>query len=103
MWSPPARPAAGCRRTATPPRLRVVVRAVRESPRGNARFDDEAGVLTEFDAVHVGSATQTDAGLMVPVVRDAQSRDLWACAAEVARLAAVARSGKAVRDELSGS
>jgi 2-oxoisovalerate dehydrogenase E2 component (dihydrolipoyl transacylase) len=83
--------------------IRAIVQAVREFPQVNARFDDEAGVLTEFDAVHVGIATQTDAGLMVPVVRDAQSRDLWACAAEVARLAAVARSGKAVRDELSGS
>ena len=83
--------------------IRAIVQAVREFPQVNARFDDEAGVLTEFDAVHVGIATQTDAGLMVPVVRDAQSRDLWACAAEVARLAAAARSGKAVRDELSGS
>jgi 2-oxoisovalerate dehydrogenase E2 component (dihydrolipoyl transacylase) len=83
--------------------IRAIVQAVREFPQVNARFDDEVGVVTEFDAVHVGIATQTDAGLMVPVVRDAQSRDLWACAAEVARLAAAARSGKAVRDELSGS
>jgi 2-oxoisovalerate dehydrogenase E2 component (dihydrolipoyl transacylase) len=81
----------------------AIVRAVREFPQVNARFDDEAGVLTEFDPVHVGIATQTDAGLMVPVLRDAQARDLWSCAAEVGRLAAVARSGKAVRDELAGS
>ncbi|HEX4583483.1 MAG TPA: dihydrolipoamide acetyltransferase family protein [Burkholderiaceae bacterium] len=81
----------------------AIVRAVREFPQVNARFDDEAGVVTEFDAVHMGIATQTDAGLMVPVVRDAQARDLWSCAAEVGRLAAAARSGKAVRDELSGS
>ena len=69
----------------------------------NARFDDEAGVLTRHDAVHLGIATQTAAGLMVPVVRDAQAHDLWANAAEIARLADAARSGKAVRDELSGS
>jgi len=83
--------------------IRAVVLAVREFPQVNARFDDEAGVLTRHDAVHVGIATQTDFGLMVPVLRDAQARDLWASAAEVVRLAGAARSGKAVRDELAGS
>jgi 2-oxoisovalerate dehydrogenase E2 component (dihydrolipoyl transacylase) len=83
--------------------IRAIVLAVREFPQVNARFDDEAGVLTQYDAVHVGIATQTDQGLMVPVLRDAQARDLWSSAAEVARLAQAARSGKAVRDELSGS
>ena len=83
--------------------IRAIVLAVREFAPVNARFDDEAGVLTQFDAVHVGIATQTDAGLMVPVLRDAQARDLWSSAAEVARLADAARRGKAVRDELAGS
>ena len=83
--------------------IRAIVLAVREFAQVNAHFDDEAGVLTRFDAVHVGIATQTDAGLMVPVLRDAQAHDLWANAAEVVRLADAARSGKAVRDELSGS
>ena len=83
--------------------IRAIVLAVRGFPRINAHFDDEAGVLTRYDAVHVGIATQTDAGLMVPVLRDAQARDLWASAAEVTRLADGARSGKLVRDELSGS
>ncbi len=83
--------------------VRAVVLAVREFPMVNARFDDEAGVLTRHDAVHVGIATQTPAGLVVPVVRDAQANDLWANGAEIARLADAARSGKAVRDELSGS
>ncbi len=59
--------------------------------------------MTRFDAVNIGIATQTDAGLMVPVVRHAEARDLWASAAEVARLADAARTGKATRDELSGS
>jgi 2-oxoisovalerate dehydrogenase E2 component (dihydrolipoyl transacylase) len=54
-------------------------------------------------AVHLGIATQTDAGLMVPVLRDADTRDLWANAAEIARLAEAARAGKALRDELTGS
>jgi len=83
--------------------IRAIVLAAREFPQVNARFDDEAGVLTRYDAVHLGIATQTDAGLLVPVLRDAQALDLWASAAQVARLSEVARSGKAVRDELSGS
>jgi 2-oxoisovalerate dehydrogenase E2 component (dihydrolipoyl transacylase) len=83
--------------------VRAVVLAVREFPMVNARFDDEAGVLTRHDAVHAGIATQTPAGLVVPVVRDAQANDLWANAAEIARLADAARSGKAVRAELTGS
>lgn len=83
--------------------IRAIVLAAREFPQVNARFDDEAGVLTQHEAVHIGIATQTDAGLMVPVLRDAQAHDLWANAAEVARLSGAARSGKAVRDELTGS
>ena len=83
--------------------IRAIVLAVREHPEVNAHFDDEAGVLTRHDAVHLGIATQTDSGLMVPVLRDAQAHDLWTNAAEVRRLAEAARSGKAVRAELSGS
>lgn len=83
--------------------VRAVVRAVAAVPQVNARYDDEAAVLTLFDAVHLGVATQTDSGLMVPVLRDAQTLDLWACAAGIARLAAAARAGKATRAELTGS
>lgn len=83
--------------------VRAIVLAVRDWPQVNARFDDEAGVLTRFDAVHVGIAAQTEAGLMVPVLRDAHRGDLWANAAEIARLGERARGGKLVRDELSGS
>jgi len=83
--------------------VRAVVRAVPAFPQVNGRFDDEAGVLTLHDAVHLGVATQTDAGLIVPVLRQAQTLDLWACAAEIARLAASARAGKAAREDLSGS
>ena len=82
---------------------RAVVLAVADFPQVNARFDDEAGVLTLHDAVHLGVATQTDGGLMVPVLRQAQTLDLWRCAAAIAGLAASARAGKATRDELSGS
>ncbi|HZW72410.1 MAG TPA: dihydrolipoamide acetyltransferase family protein [Caldimonas sp.] len=83
--------------------VRAIVLAVGEFPMVNARFDDEAGVVTRHAAVHAGIATQTPAGLVVPVLRDAQAHDLWSSAAEIARLAESARSGKAVRDELSGS
>jgi 2-oxoisovalerate dehydrogenase E2 component (dihydrolipoyl transacylase) len=89
--------------TLLPLLIRAIVLAAREFPQVNARFDDEAGVLTQHAAVHVGIATQTDAGLMVPVVRDAQAHDLWLNAAEIRRLSEAARSGKAVRDELTGS
>jgi 2-oxoisovalerate dehydrogenase E2 component (dihydrolipoyl transacylase) len=83
--------------------IRAVVRAVAAFPQVNARFDDAAGVLTLYDAVHLGVATQTDGGLMVPVLRQAQALDLWASSAAIARLAAAARAGKALRDELTGS
>ena len=91
------------RLTVLPLLMRAVVLALRQFPQMNARFDDDAGVVTQFGAVHVGVATQTDAGLMVTVMRHAEARDMWNCAAEVARLATAARDGKATRDELSGS
>jgi len=83
--------------------IRAVVRAVAAFPQVNARFDDEAGVLTLYDAVHLGVATQTEGGLMVPVLRQAQTLDLWASTSTIARLVATARAGKALRDELTGS
>jgi 2-oxoisovalerate dehydrogenase E2 component (dihydrolipoyl transacylase) len=79
------------------------VLAVRSFPQLNARYDDAQGIVTRFAAVHIGIATQTDSGLLVPVVRHAEALDLWASAAEVARLADAARGGKARREELSGS
>jgi 2-oxoisovalerate dehydrogenase E2 component (dihydrolipoyl transacylase) len=83
--------------------VRAVVLAVREFPQMNARFDDEAGVVTRHGAVHLGMATQTEGGLMVPVIRHAETLDLWGAAAEVTRLAGASRTGKATREELSGS
>ena len=81
----------------------AMVRTLPEYAEINARYDDDAGTLTKYGAVHIGIATQTPGGLMVPVVRNAEARDLWSCAAEVARLAEAARTGKATREELSGS
>ncbi len=91
------------RLTLLPLLIRAIVRAVPDFPEVNAVFDDEAGILTRHTAVHVGIATQTDAGLMVPVLRHAEHNDLWQLAQEIGRLADAARSGKAVRDELTGS
>ncbi|CAN7541132.1 2-oxo acid dehydrogenase subunit E2 [Pseudomonas sp. LjRoot277] len=83
--------------------VRALVVALRDFPQINARYDDEAQVITRLGAVHVGVATQADIGLMVPVVRHAETRSLWDSAAEISRLATAARNGKASRDELSGS
>ncbi|OJV49927.1 MAG: branched-chain alpha-keto acid dehydrogenase subunit E2 [Burkholderiales bacterium 68-10] len=82
---------------------RAMVLALRDFPQINARYDDEAGHVTRYEGVHLGVATQTDGGLMVPVLRHAEGLDLWACAAGIARVAEGARSGKAPREELSGS
>lgn len=83
--------------------IRAIVEAAREQPEINAHFDDDGGVITEYGGVHVGIATQTDAGLMVPVVRHAEANSLWDNAAEVSRLAEAARDASAGRDELTGS
>ncbi|SFA85871.1 2-oxoisovalerate dehydrogenase E2 component (dihydrolipoyl transacylase) [Pseudomonas sp. NFIX10] len=89
--------------TVLPFLVRALVVALRDFPQMNARYDDEAQVIHRSGAVHVGVATQSDVGLMVPVVRHAEARSLWDSAAEIARLATAARTGKASRDELSGS
>ncbi|RQO46602.1 dihydrolipoamide acetyltransferase family protein [Pseudomonas sp. KBW05] len=83
--------------------VRAMVVALKDFPQINARYDDEAQVITRLGAVHVGVATQSDIGLMVPVVRHAEARSLWGNAEEITRLATAARNGKASRDELSGS
>ncbi|RUM24132.1 2-oxo acid dehydrogenase subunit E2 [Rhizobium vallis] len=89
--------------TVLPFLMRALVKAISEQPEVNATFDDDAGIITRHSAVHIGIATQTPAGLTVPVVRHAEARGIWDCAAEMNRLAEAARSGTATRDELSGS
>ena len=81
----------------------AICRTIPDFPMINARYDDEAGVVTRHGRVHLGMATQTDAGLMVPVIRDAQDRNVWQLASEIGRLAEAARAGKAKSEELSGS
>jgi 2-oxoisovalerate dehydrogenase E2 component (dihydrolipoyl transacylase) len=83
--------------------VRAMVKALAEQPHLNALFDDDAGVIHQHAGVHIGIATQTPAGLVVPVVKHAESRGIWDCAAEINRLAARARDATATRDELGGS
>jgi 2-oxoisovalerate dehydrogenase E2 component (dihydrolipoyl transacylase) len=82
--------------------ITAMTRAVGEWPMLNATFDDDANVVTRHGAVHMGVATQTDGGLMVPVIRNAQAMSVWQLAGEVLRLSDAARSGKASREELTG-
>ncbi len=89
--------------TMLPLLITAICRTLPDFPMLNARYDDEAGVVQRYGAVHLGMATQTDGGLMVPVIRDAQDRNLWQLASEIVRLAEAARSGSAKSEELSGS
>src|SRR6476620_8194276 len=72
-------------------------------PMLNATYDDDAGVITRHGSLNLGMATQTPNGLMVPVIRDAQTKSVWQLAAEIVRLAEAARTGKAAREEWMGS
>jgi 2-oxoisovalerate dehydrogenase E2 component (dihydrolipoyl transacylase) len=89
--------------TMLPLLISAICKTIPDFPMINARFDDEAGVVTRSGAVHLGMATQTDGGLMVPVIRDAQAKNLWQLASEIRRLAESARDGSAKSNELSGS
>jgi 2-oxoisovalerate dehydrogenase E2 component (dihydrolipoyl transacylase) len=83
--------------------MRALVRVLPDFPQINALYDDEASVVRRHGAIHIGIATQTQTGLLVPVVRHAESRDLWDSAKEIARVAAAARENKATKEGLSGS
>ena len=81
----------------------ALARALPEVPQANAHYDAEAGTLTIFDGAHIGIATATEKGLIVPVLRHAEAMTIWQMASEVARLSTAARHGTASREELSGS
>jgi 2-oxoisovalerate dehydrogenase E2 component (dihydrolipoyl transacylase) len=83
--------------------MRAMVKLIPDFPNINAHYNDTDGVLKRYAAVHVGIATQTPNGLMVPVVRHAENRDLWDCARELLRVSQAARDGSIRRDELLGS
>jgi len=88
--------------TILPLLITAICKTLPDFPMINARYDDEAGVVTRHGAVHLGMAAQTDAGLMVPVIRDAQAKNPWQLANEISRLAEAARSGTAKSEELQG-
>ena len=83
--------------------LRALANSIVKYPQINATFDDEAGIAYRHAALHVGIATQTPNGLVVPVVRNAEALDMWQASTEIKRLANAARDGKAKREELTGS
>ena len=83
--------------------MQALVKALGENPVCNALYDDEKGVVTRHDAIHLGIATQTDRGLYVPVVKHVESQDIWTSAMEMQRVSQAARDGTAGLDELTGS
>jgi len=97
------RSSARAKLTLLPFLIAGLVKAVPDHPGINAHFDDEEGVIRRYAALHVGVATQTRRGLVVPVIRHAETLNLWDVAAEIGRLSDAARAGKATREELSGS
>ena len=89
--------------TVLPFLMLAIVKAAADFPELNAHYDDDNDLLTYFGAVHLGVATQTPAGLMVPVVRHAETLGLFEAAREMRRVSEAARNGAALREELSGS
>ncbi|MBO9505070.1 2-oxo acid dehydrogenase subunit E2 [Qipengyuania flava] len=88
--------------TILPLLITAICKTLPDFPMINARYDDEAGIVTRHGSVNMGMAAQTDAGLMVPVIRNAQAQNLWQLANEIARLAEAARTGTAKSEEMQG-
>jgi len=82
--------------------IAAICKTLPDFPMINATYDDEAGKITRHGAVHLGMATQTEAGLTVPVIRNAQDMNVWQLSLEIARLSEAARSSKVTSEELSG-
>jgi 2-oxoisovalerate dehydrogenase E2 component (dihydrolipoyl transacylase) len=97
------RPEGAPKLTYLPFIMQALVKALGQRPECNARYDDEAGVVTRHEGIHLGIATQTDRGLYVPVVKHVEAMDIWEAAAEMNRVTQATRDGKAGVDELTGS
>ena len=69
----------------------------------NALYNEESNIVTQYSAVHLGIATQTERGLFVPVVKHVEAMDIWQSASEMQRVSGAARNGTASLDDLSGS
>ncbi|HXU00172.1 MAG TPA: dihydrolipoamide acetyltransferase family protein [Polyangia bacterium] len=83
--------------------VKATAAALVKFPQLNSTLDDAAGEIIQRAHRHIGLATATDVGLIVPVVRDADRLSITELAAEIERLAGLTRAGKAAREELSGS
>tara|TARA_B100000749_G_scaffold221696_1_gene176813 strand:- start:1273 stop:1857 length:585 start_codon:yes stop_codon:yes gene_type:complete len=88
--------------TILPLLITAICQCLPEFPMINATYDDDAGVVTRHGSVNMGMAAQTDAGLMVPVLHNAQGQNIWQLAREIGRLAEAARSSKAKSEEMQG-
>ena len=97
------RPEGAPKLTYLPFIMLALVKALGQRPECNALFDDEAGVVTRHEAVHLGIATQTDRGLYVPVVKHVEAMDIWSAATEMGRVTQATRNGEAGIEDLSGS
>ena len=83
--------------------IKATIAALKKFPQVNATLDEAAGEIVQRRSYHMGLATATESGLVVPVVRDADKKTLAELAGEIDRLAGLTRAGKAAREELSGS
>lgn len=83
--------------------IRALANTLQDWPQFNARYMDEAGYVSQFSDLNLGIAAQTDAGLIVPVLKKAQTLSIWQMAEEIARLAEGARTNKLGTEELTGA
>ena len=99
----PAAEAQGVKLSFLPFVVKAAVAALKKHPMLNTALDESTGELVFRKYFHIGVATATDAGLIVPVVKDADRRSILDIAREIDRLAAEARAGKAKLEDLHGS
>jgi len=98
-----ARAAGGAKLSYLPFIIKATVAGLKKFPQMNAMLDDAAGEIVQWGRMHIGLATATEAGLVVPVIRDADRKSIAQLSAEIAHLAEATRTGKATREELTGS
>ena len=83
--------------------IRALANTLEDWPQFNARYMDEAGYVSQFSDLNLGIAAQTDAGLIVPVLKKAQTLSIWQMAEEIGRLAEGARTNKLGTEDLTGA
>ena len=87
--------------TVLPLIIRALAVTIVDWPQFNARYEDQKGYVARFEDLNLGIATQTDGGLIVPVVKAAQSKTVWELAREIGRLAEAARTNQLATEDLS--